>query len=172
MTIHDERPGDETLISEIQYAAFKGHPMHAPGAEPTEHLIVERLRMASALSLSLLAEINGQGVGHIAISPVALSESGRGWYILGPVGILPEHQLKGIGSALVGAALQGMREKGAKGVVLVGDPGYYSRFGFNSFPGLKHHGVPDKYVLALPFAEEPPQGAIIAHEAFGPAARE
>ena len=166
MLLQDERFEDVIRISQIQYAAFKGHPMHAPGAEPVEHRIVERLRAADALTLSLVATVDGEAVGHIALSPAVVGEAGHGWFLLGPVGVLPQHQGRGVGSALVRETLQRAREADAFGVVLVGDPGFYARLGFRNAPGLLYRGVPDRYVLAAWFGETLPHGGIIAHEAF------
>ncbi len=174
MHIRDERPGnqqDSRAIIHIEYTAFKGHPMHAPGAEPTEHLIPGRLRASGNLTLSLLAEVDGEPVGHVALSPAVVGEdhvsSDRaGWHLLGPVGVLPPMQGRGIGSALIREALRRMRNAGALGVVLVGDPGYYTRLGFACVPGLHYPGVPDQYVLAVRFGHRQPQGDIIAHPAF------
>lgn len=169
MHIRDERPGNEQdsrAIIHIEYTAFKGHPMHAPGAEPTEHRIVERLRASGDLTLSLLAEVDGEPVGHVALSPAVVGADAAGWYLLGPVGVLPPMQGRGIGSALIREALRRLREAGALGVVLVGDPGYYARFGFARVPGLGYPGVPDQYVLAVRFGDRLPQGDIIAHAAF------
>ena len=167
MQIRDERPGDEKRISRIEYAAFKGHPQHAPGAEPTEYLIVDKLRAAGALSLSLLAEEEGESVGHIALSPATVGATGAGWYLLGPVGVLPDRQGRGIGSALIREAIRRMRDQGAAGIVLVGDPEFYARFGFVGVPGLGWAGVPDQYVMALPLGGAAAGGEISAHPAFG-----
>ncbi|EHJ48965.1 GCN5-related N-acetyltransferase [Solidesulfovibrio carbinoliphilus subsp. oakridgensis] len=166
MHIREERPEDVSRISPIQYAAFQGHPMHAPGAEPTEHHIVERLRASGALALSLLAEAGGEAVGHIALSPAAVGEEPDGWLLLGPVGVLPRRQGQGIGSALVRESLRRARGSGAAGIVLVGDPGFYGRFGFGNVPGLVYRGVPDQYVLAVCFGDQAPAGEIVAHAAF------
>ena len=166
MHIRNERPADAERIERIQYAAFKGHPMHKPGAEPTEHLIVERLRADNELTLSLLAELEGQAVGHIAFSPASVGEAGRGWHLLGPVGVLPENQDRGVGSMLIREGLERLRDQGSAGVVLVGDPDFYARFGFQTVPGLVYPGVPGQYVLALPFTSAVPQGEITTHSAF------
>jgi|GEM_PF-14970 ribosome biogenesis GTPase len=166
MLIRNQRTDDALVISQIHYAAFKGHPLHAPGAEPFEHLIVEHLRAAGALSLSLLAEVGGEAVGHIALSPAVVGEEQNGWFLLGPIGILPRHQGQGMGSALVCEALRRMRDLGAAGIVLVGEPGFYSRLGFGNVRGLVYHGVPNQYVLATCFGDKAPKGEIIAHEAF------
>lgn len=166
MFIRDERPDDVSRISRIQYDAFKNHPVHAPGAEPAEHRIVERLRASGGLTLSLLAEAGTEAVGHIALSPAVVGVAHEGWFLLGPVGVLPRFQGQGIGSALVRAALRRMRGVRADGVVLVGEPAFYARFGFERAPGLFYPGVPEQYVLAACFNDAVPRGAIIAHEAF------
>ena len=166
MLIKDEQPNDSNRITNIQYAAFKGHPMHAPGAEPTEHSIVEQLRESKALTLSLLAEEDGEAVGHIAISPATIGESTSGWYILGPVGVIPTRQGHGIGACLIREALQRMKEAGADGIVLVGEPKFYNRFGFKNIEGITYQGVPDQHVLALPFTENISKGNITPHDAF------
>lgn len=170
MILRDERAGDVARITDIQYAAFKNHPLHAPGAEPTEHRIVERLRASGDLTLSLLAEEEGRAVAHLALSPAKIGADSSGWLLLGPIGVLPQLQGQGIGSALMRETLRRMEEAGALGIVLVGDPGFYGRFGFRSVPGLTWPGVPDQYVLAVCFTNQTPQGAIAGHEAFGLAA--
>jgi len=167
MQIRDERPEDVSRISSIHYAAFKGHPVHPPGSEPVEHRIVERLRESGALTFSRLAEVGGEAVAHIALSPAVVGDYHNGWFLLGPVGVLPHLQGRGIGSELVRESLRHMSSRGASGVVLVGDPGFYVRFGFATVPGLVYPGVPDQYVLAAQFGYTVPLGGIVAHEAFG-----
>jgi putative acetyltransferase len=167
MLIRDERPDDVECISQIHYAAFKDHPMHPPGTEPVEHRIVERLRASGDLALSLLAEAGGEAAGHVALSPAVVGEERSGWFLLGPVGVLPRLHGQGIGSALVRESLRRLRGTGAAGIVLVGDPGFYTRLGFGTVPGLVYRGVPDQYVLAACLGDHVPQGEILAHEAFG-----
>lgn len=166
MIIRHEHSQDIERITEIQYAAFKDHPMHAPGVEPTEQLLVQRLRESRMLTVSLLAEIDGRSVGHIAISPTVVGATQTGWFILGPVGVLPEFQGQGIGSALIREVMNRAQLIGAQGIVLVGDPAFYARFGFESIPGLKYEGVPDQYVMGVSFSSANPHGLIKAHKAF------
>lgn len=90
-------------------------------------------------------------VGHAAFSPVTVSDVSPDWCGLGPISVLPELQRKGIGKSLMNEGLSLLKSMGAKGCVLVGDPGYYQRFGFKSIPGLTVEGVPWENVLALPF---------------------
>ena len=79
---------------------------------------------------------------------------------------MPAYQDRGIGTALVEAGLVELRALGALGCVLVGDPGYYGRFGFHAAAGLTYEGVPDRNVLVVTFVDSGPQGMIRAHEAF------
>jgi putative acetyltransferase len=167
MILRSEKTDDLEAISALHHAAFLNHPQHPPGSGPVEHLIVERLRAAGGLVLSLLAEEDGATVGHIAMSPAVVGRDASHWYLLGPVGVLPAYQGRGIGSALVREALGEMKRRGASGIVLVGDPGFYERFGFRTFKGLTYAGVPPQYVLAAAFGSEHPCGAIAAHTAFG-----
>jgi len=166
MLIRDERPDDASRITQIQYAAFTGHPLHPPGAEPVEQRIVEDLRASGALTLSLLAELDAEAVGHVALSPAIVGKEPSGWFLLGPIGVLPRFQGRGAGSGLVREALRRMRAQRAKGVVLVGDPGFYARFGFTTAQGLAYPGVPDQFVLAVRLGDTAPTGEILAHRAF------
>lgn len=168
MNLRTEKNSDITTISSLHYAAFKDHPQHPPGAEPVEHFIVERLRTCGDLTLSLVAEEDGIVTGHIAISPATVGGNASGWFLLGPVGVLPHRQGHGIGSALVRESADRMRKQGAAGIVLVGDPDFYTRFGFKNYPGLTYAGVPGQYVLALQLTDPAPCGEIVAHPAFSP----
>jgi putative acetyltransferase len=161
IVIRPETPSDVDAIREINTAAFLDHPF----SHQTEHLIVDALRASSALEVSLVALRDGRPVGHVAFSNAAVGLS-DGWFLLGPVAVLPDLQGHGIGSALVSAGLEELRLRGTLGCVLVGDPGFYRRFGFRSVPGLAYEGVPDENVLCLPFGTEAPRGSIHAHEAF------
>lgn len=167
MLIRPERPSDVAEISSLTYGAFLNHPQHAPGALPTEHKIVDALREAGALTLSLVAKDEGVLVGHVAFSPVKVNGEDRGWFGLGPVSVLPARQRQGVGSALIRKGLELLREQGAKGCMLVGDPAYYSRFGFRPSPELTLDGVPPEVFLCLPLEGDVPTGVAVFHEAFG-----
>ena len=166
MNIRPETQADEIAINSLQYLAFKNHPHHEPDTEPTEHKIIEQLRNTGALTLSLVAAIENDIVGHIAISPVTIGGSSTMWFGLGPVGVLPPEQGKGIGSALIHEAIERMRSMGARGIVLVGDPTYYQRFGFVQAADMSYPGVPEKYVMKLTISGTPPKGIITYHQAF------
>ncbi len=162
ITLRPESASDVTAIEAVTVAAF----LEAPHAAQTEQLIVAALRNAGQLSVSLVAELGGEVVGHVALSPVALSDGSPGWFGLGPISVRPEHQARGIGSSLMQVALQSLRNRGASGCVLVGDPNYYQRFGFRPEASLTYPGVPAEYLLALAFGVPMPQAEVTFHEAF------
>lgn len=166
MIIRVEKDSDITVIDTLTYSAFKDHPHHEPGSEPTEHLIVNRLRDANALTLSLVAEVNNQVIGHIAFSPVLINGEATNWYGLAPVSVLPEQQGKGIGKALINEGLAQLKEHGAEGFVLLGEPEYYGRFSFKAQPELTLTGAPAEYFLALPVKGSIPTGEVNYHPAF------
>jgi putative acetyltransferase len=163
MKIRHETSQDISVIEQIIIAAFGGKWY----SDQTEHLVVNRLREAGAMSVSLVAEIEGKVVGHVAFSVVTINGIDQGWYGLGPVSVLPELQKQGIGSKLISEGLSVIREKGAKGCVLEGDPEYYQRFGFKAYPGLFYEGTPaPEYFMALPFYDDVLEGKVEFHKAF------
>lgn len=162
MLIREERASDAGPIAEVTAAAFRDHPF----SRQTEPFIIRDLRDAGALALSLVAEDEERVVGHVAFSPVAMSDGTTGWYGLGPVSVLPERQGQGIGQALIREGLARLTARGARGCVLVGDPAYYRRFGFRNPTGLVHEGVPPEVFLALPFDGPVPHGEVTFHPAF------
>lgn len=162
MIIRPEAPADLPAIDRIHIEAFREHPY----SQQTEHLIVRALRNSGALTLSRVAECEGTVAGHIAFSPARIDGEDLGWYTLGPVGVLPMLQGKGIGSALIREGLEGLRALGAKGCLLVGDPGYYKRFGFQNPPSLQVAEVPPEFFLCLALVGPVPSGLATHHPAF------
>ncbi|MEL5879845.1 N-acetyltransferase [Cereibacter sphaeroides] len=131
----------------------------------TEAQIIDRLRDDKALALSLVAEDGGRVVGYLAASQARIGAH-DGWGLIGPLAVLPSRHRQGIGSTLMAAAILRLRAT-FQGAVLVGDPGYYGRFGFRACPGLGVGAVPSDFVLALPFDAAEPRGEVIHHPAFG-----
>jgi putative acetyltransferase len=162
LIIRKESPIDSNAIADVTIAAFKTLAI----SNKTEQFIINALRSADALTISLVAEIENKIVGHIAFSPVTISSGSSGWHGLGPISVLPELHKRGIGKSLVYEGLSLLRNSGSKGCVLVGDPNYYIRFGFKNFPKLIHEGIPQEVFLALPFTKEVPEGAVQFHKAF------
>ena len=161
-TIRDETESDLRDITAITRAAFEHHPY----SRQTEAAIIRALRAAGALSLSLVAERDGQLVGHVAFSRATFTDGSADWYGVGPVSVRPDCQRQGIGTALMKAGVARLKALGARGCILVGDPAFYSRLGFRSDPALGHEGVPAEYVLALPFGKTTPRGTVHFHESF------
>ncbi len=162
MMIRPETAADHGSIRAVLIAAFADHPH----SRQTEHLIVEALRADNALVLSLVAEVDGVVVGHIAFSPVRIGVGDGGWLALGPVAVAPRFQRRGIGTALVTEGLKTIRTLGARGCVLVGDPAFYRRFGFQHTPTMRMEGVPPEVLLCLPFSGNAPEGSVTHHPAF------
>jgi putative acetyltransferase len=162
IVIRDETRDDVCAIAEVTIAAFKTLEI----SHHTEQFIIEALRAAKALTVSLVAETDDRVIGHIAFSPVTISDGTPNWYGLGPVSVLPEHQRKGIGKALIKEGLSRLKESNAQGCCLVGHPGYYSKFGFKNLLGLVHEGVPPEFFFALAFGGHAPQGTVAFHEGF------
>jgi putative acetyltransferase len=160
--IRDETAADVSAIAEVTVAAFKTLAI----SHHTEQFIIAALRAANALTVSLVAELNGRVVGHVAFSAVTISDGTRNWYGLGPVSVLPEYQRQGIGKALIQNGISILRGLNAHGCCLVGDPEYYKRFGFRNISGLIHEGVPQEVFLALPLVEHAPQGIVVFHNGF------
>jgi putative acetyltransferase len=160
--ISDERPADVAAIRAVTISAF----LNAPHTSHTEQFIVDALREAGQLTVSLVATVDGTVVGHVAISPVSISDGATGWHGLGPISVAPEYQRRGIGSRLMREALRVLRERGASGCVLLGEPEYYCRFGFAVVPHLKLPGVPSEYFQALAFGSPIPRGTVSYHAAF------
>jgi predicted N-acetyltransferase YhbS len=162
ITLRDESAADIEAIDEIARKAFLplAHSSHA------EEFMIRALRRAKMLSISLVAEIDTRPVGHIAFSPVDISDGSNGWFGLGPLSVSPEFQRRGIGQALVKRGLEILRDRKASGCVVFGDPNYYGRFGFSRNPDIIFEGAPAKLFLALRFSDSPTRGKVTYHEAF------
>jgi putative acetyltransferase len=123
--VRPEQPTDIAAIREVNERAF---------ASPDEAKLVEALRQAHAITMSLVAEVDGRIVGHILFSPVDIDrDNGQDIAVgLGPMAVLPDVQRRGIGKALLGTGLEKIRDAGHGAIVVVGHPSYYPRFGFKS----------------------------------------
>jgi putative acetyltransferase len=162
LTIRNEEKGDVDAIDAVTTAAF----LNAPHTDHTEQYIVRELRSSDALSISLVAEHQGEIVGHVAISPVTISDGSKGWFGLGPISVSPNIQKSGIGLKLMRSVLETLKGSGASGCVLLGDPAYYSRFGFQPESCLVLPDVPPEYFQVIQFSGILPVGEVTYHEAF------
>lgn len=160
--IRDEQNTDIQAIFDLTTAAFNDEEY----SSHTEQFIVNALRAAKQLTISLVAETHDKIVGHIAFSPVSISDGTTDWYGLGPISIIPEYQGKGIGSELMREGLNRIKTLNAKGCVLLGDPNYYGKFGFKADTRLILEGVPAEYFQILAFTDHVPSGYVIYSDAF------
>jgi putative acetyltransferase len=162
INIRLEKTRDIQSIHAMTIAAF----LDAPHTDHTEQFIVDALRDSAALSVSLIAEDSSKIVGHVALSPVTISDGSKDWYGLGPISVVPTDQNKGIGSKLMHAALRELNNLNANGCVLLGDPNYYRRFGFEPIGGLVLPDVPPEYFQAALLKGSYPTGLVTYHESF------
>lgn len=160
--IRSETSADISSIAEVTVIAFKTLAI----SNHTEQFIISALRAAEALRVSLVAEVDGRVVGHIAFSPVKISDGSPNWYGLGPVSVLPEFQRRGIGNALIQEGISRLQDLGAGGCCLVGHPEYYKRFGFQNIQGLVLEGVPEEVFFTFPLDGHIPQGIVEFHAGF------
>ena len=143
IVIRAETAGDVPAIHEVNVAAF---------GRPNEAELVDKLRQRVAFTLSLVAEMAGQVVGHLLFTPVVIvgEEESFTAVALGPVAVLPDCQNQGIGSQLIKAGLAACREQGDEIVVILGHPNYYPRFGFVPSVGVgikSEYNVPDEVFM-------------------------
>lgn len=160
--IRSQTAEDAAAIEAVTIDAFAA----AAHSNHREHLILDALRKAGQLTVSLAAELDLELVSHIAASPVRTSDGSPDRAGLGPVSVVHRHQHRGIGSALVQEALRQLVEAGAAGCVVLGEPGYYGRFGFRVRDGLTLTGVPREYFQAIAFRVDFPRGVVTYHGAF------
>lgn len=162
LLLHAEKPSDVGAIESVTRAAF----LNQPHSRQTEWALVTGLREAGALTLSLVAQVNGELVGHIAFSAVHIAGGATGWYCLAPLSVLPDYQHQGVGTELVWQGLRNLRRRGAAGCVVLGEPAYYGRFGFRSTPALQLDQAPPGCFLVRPFERVVPLGEVHLHAAF------
>jgi putative acetyltransferase len=160
--VRAERSEDHASIGDVIRAAFRGRP-YAAGDEAE---LVDELRRAGALVVSLVAELRGVVIGQIAFSPAYPADGSALWYALGPVAVLPEYQLGGIGSQLIERGLQAIGAMNAAGCILTGNPDYYRRFGFVVSPSHAPADEPAEFFMIKALGGRLPSGPIRFHPAF------
>jgi len=145
LVVRFERPGDEEAIREVNISAFP---------TPVEAKLVDALRTAGAMSLSLVAEASGKIVGHLLLSRVSVEGCQVNAVGLGPVAVARGSQRKGVGTAMMNAAMDESPKRGFQAVFVLGHHTYYPRFGFipASRYGLRFPAeVPDEAFMAREF---------------------
>lgn len=139
MVIRPERPDDHPQIRQLLCAAF-------PSCGEAD--LVEALRRAGRLCISLIATDGEALLGQIAFSPVTVDGREAPGLGLGPLAVAPQHQRRGVGSALVHEGLKACRRLQTGFVVVLGDPVYYRRFGFET---ASRRGLANEYSVDDPF---------------------
>jgi len=164
VTIRREQAGDERAIRALTDAAFRDMPF----SDGTEGELIEKLRADGDLVLSLVA-LNADLaiIGHISFSPVQIERSTGKWYQLSPVSVIPGGQNSGIGTRLIEDGMAQMRDDGASGIALVGDPAYYHRFGFTREHDLTLSEAMDPVLQVKIFDGGAPGGKLTLAPAFG-----
>lgn len=156
---------DKDGVRDINLSAFES---------PVEADLADKLREQAQPIISLVAEDNGNIVGHIMFSPVTLTGNPDiNLMGLGPMAVAPVHQRQGIGSELVNAGLDECRKLGSDAVVVLGHAAYYPRFGFipsSRFGIDSEYDVPEEVFMVLELEHEAlsgRSGTIVYHRAFG-----
>ena len=126
--IREERPDDVAAVRELNRRAF---------GQDQESNIVDALRANGAALLSLVATLNDRVVGHIMYSAVSVGGNVKG-AALGPMAVIPERQRQGIGSKLIEAGNQNLKNADCPFIIVVGHANYYPRFGFRP---AREHGI-------------------------------
>ena len=161
IAIRPETPADVESIHALTTAAFETE---------AEANLNDLLREAGALTLSLTAWIEDRLAGHVAVSPVTIEGApDAAWYGLGPIAVQPDLQGQGIGSQLMLKALADTAKLGGNGIVLLGDPKYYARFGFRPSTdfGLAWENGGGPYFQAVRLSDAAvPSGSVRFHPAF------
>lgn len=165
LSIEKEANEDITAIHQVNLAAFK---------QPNEAVLVDTLREAGALTYSLVAKEQGRVIGHLAVSPVTITDEDKEYHAvgLGPVAVSPSRQKTGIGKALINHLIDHVLLQSDNLLVVLGHPEYYPKFGFK--PSLPfrikcEYDVPAEAFMVLelkPGALTEISGVVRYHKAF------
>lgn len=162
ITYREERSGDAQAIHDLTAAAFAGKAY----ADGNEQELPARLNADGDMILSMVAEEDGEILGHVAASPARVGAA-EGWVAIGPLSVLPGRQGKGIGTELLRRALALLATRHrAPGAVLIGDPAFYARLGFVADCGLTWRDMPATYIQRLVLNGPPAAGEITFAPAF------
>lgn len=160
--IRKECCSDCDAIRSVTERAFHGMP-YAGGDEQD---VIDRLRSANVLTLSLVAVLEEEVVGHVAFSPAEVGDRSCPWFALGPVSVVPERQRQGIGRALIENGLAQLKNLNPLGCILTGNPMYYEKFGFQLAPENAPPNEPAEFFMLKLLSSKVPQGQFEFHGAF------
>ena len=156
MIIRDEHIDDADILHQLTYDAFK--PMTF--SDDSEADCLRQLRAEGDLYMSLIAEQDGDIIGHAAFSPASIGTSPDRWYALGPISVRADRQRQGIGRALIAEGLARLRKMNAPGCVLTGNPAVYASSGFRSDGQLTYGDLPVEYIQYICFSDASPAGEV------------
>jgi putative acetyltransferase len=154
-----ENDTDKAAIHDLTARAFAGKN-YSDGTEPE---LIDALRDAGALAVSLVAEEDGTIIGHVALSPAFAQDGSQGWFALGPISVAPERQRQGVGGMLVRESMARLEKLNALGCVLIGDARYYPRHGFVLRPDLAPATEPAQHYMVKALTEKTPQTCVSFH---------
>lgn len=153
VTIRAEQPDDSAAIRSVVLRAYA----NVAYSDHREHLMIDRLRATSAYSptLSLLAEKDGELIGHILLTRAHIvgERASVATLALAPLSVVPQHQSNGVGKSLVEAAHRRASDLGFASILVVGTPAYYPQFGYeplSSYPITLPFDAPDQNCMILP----------------------
>jgi len=157
LVIRPEVSADKAAVHALNSAAF---------GRDAEADLVDALRDERAVVLSLVAEEDGHLVGHVLYSRLTLDPPRAGGSSLAPVAVAPKRQKHGIGARLIAEAHRMLAASGEKIVFVLGDPGYYSRFGFSADAAKTFHTPYDgEYMQALMLSPDAPKSGAVRYAA-------
>jgi len=150
VSVRAATPADEDAIEILTLVSY----FQVEASRQDEHTAIAALRSDGALTLSLVAEHDGYVVGHLAVSPLTLSDGSADWYVIGPLAVGPGHRGQGIATALLRTALAALEARRAAGCVVFAEGPLFARLGFAPEPGLSAAG--GGVLLARPFGDRMP----------------
>jgi len=160
--VRNERPEDVDHIRDLTEMAFRDRRYSCK----REHFLIDDLRAANALTVSLVALTESTIIGHVALSPVSMTGASGPWFGLGPISVLPAWQRKGVGTAMMKEALSRLTQQQAAGCILVGDPRFYKRFSFAHDSSIIAENEPLEYTMILRLSVNSDHGIARFHDAF------
>ena len=168
VVIRAEMASDMAAIHDLSRRSFAGKSF----SDGFELDMIDALRSAGVLTVSLVAEQAGTIIGHIALSPAHAQDGSGGWYTLGPISVDPARQRQGIGGKLIAEGMRRLGAMNATGCVLIGDTNYYPRHGFVRRPDLAPPNEPAAHYMVRALSGRTPDTTVEFHPVFhqsGPA---
>nr|WP_321456835.1 N-acetyltransferase [uncultured Cohaesibacter sp.] len=162
MEIRKETAADFDAIMNVTLASAKQPQV----GRQNGYFTLNALRRSGSITLSLVAEIDGTVVGHVAFCPVHVSGGEKGWYALGPISVLPECISQGIRKALIAEGIEILRSMHGKGVAIVGDRDYFMPLGFMDAPVTASRQQHITDFMVMPFEDRMPYGRFEFPEGF------